>query len=296
MDAPYFRLWLDVDQGVADKVTELFENCGALSVTVTSANGQEIYDEAFPSEPQWHFQTLTGIFDAEVVVSDVLAKVDECLGSPQEVHCCDLHEKDWETKWQQGIKPIKVGTNLWVCPSWCTPVEQDAVNLIIDPGLAFGTGSHETTKLCLDYLSKENLKGKQVMDFGCGSGILGIAACKLGAQSVVGVDIDQHAVNTTRHNIQVNGVQQNMSVYTNSEFNQLRPRKFDLVVANILANTLIELKDFLSALLRQGGTLLMSGILVKQVGMVKQIYDLDLEFEELQNKDWVLLVGKNKIH
>jgi ribosomal protein L11 methyltransferase len=180
-----------------------------------------------------------------------------------------------------------------VCPSWYEPKPDQGTVIEIDPGMAFGTGSHETTRLCLNYLSGADLAEKSVIDFGCGSGILGIAASKLGARFVTGVDIDQRAVQTASENALKNGVDTFTALVNDAFFAQDAQRsRADVVIANILANTLVELSVEISKLVAPGGILMLSGILSTQAGFVRAAYEWGFIFEEFQEQDWVLLVGK----
>ena len=190
-----------------------------------------------------------------------------------------------------GLSPIHIGEKLWICPSTCEPPEPEGANITIDPGMAFGTGAHETTRLCLEWLAGADMRKKSVLDFGCGTGVLGIAAGKLGAQTVVGVDIDARAVQVALENASVNGVD-SFEAFTNEEFSLVFDGKgFDVVIANILANTLIDLKDILIGFCNRKGHLLLSGILRDQSGSVTTCYADSVQFGQHDLNDWVLLTG-----
>ena len=291
---------LQVSKQVAPLVNDVFEYFGALSITITSANDQQLYDVANPSEPEWERQQLSALFHAGESVEPIFAALNERLQILPEVHVSVLDDQDWERSWLDQFKPIRVGQNLWVCPSWCEPVRKDEINLIVDPGLAFGTGSHETTQLCLEYIAELKPAGSRVIDFGCGSGILAIATLLLGAKSALGIDIDPRAVTTANSNASINDVENRFHGMTNEQFARVlidKPENFkqgDLVIANILAQTLIELVDEIVELVIDGGMLLLSGILKSQADDVIAIYSDYFDFETRSNNDWVLLVGKPK--
>ncbi len=200
----------------------------------------------------------------------------------------------------QSFKPICFGEKLWICPSWAKPPQPDAVNIMLDPGLAFGTGTHPTTALCLSWLDQQNLNNKTLVDYGCGSGILGIAALLLGAQKVYGVDNDPQALKATGDNCSKNEIPtENFPVLLPKAFveqiNGGLIGKADCVLANILAGPLITLSDYLSALVKPGGQILLSGILETQAEAVWQAYEKSFTFEPILAQDgWVRLCGHRK--
>ena len=279
---------------VVDDVSQMFEDMGALSVTMTGADDEELFDLAQPAMQQWSIQRVAALFDfgsEEVSQEQVRIRLENLTGLTLQITKSRLRDCDWENQWQVGLSPIHVGGKLWICPSTCEPVKPDEVNIIIDPGMAFGTGSHETTRLCLEWLAAADLRNKSVLDFGCGTGVLGIAAGKLGAQSVVGVDIDTRAVQVANENTAINGVGSFKAV-TNEEFAAYSAGKvFDIVIANILANTLIELKETLVGFCDQKGQLLLSGILRGQSDCVLRSYADFIQFKQQNLNDWVLLTG-----
>ncbi|MFI3247474.1 MAG: 50S ribosomal protein L11 methyltransferase, partial [Ferrimonas sp.] len=181
-----------------------------------------------------------------------------------------LEDKDWEREWMDHFHPMKFGHRLWICPSWREAPEPDAVNVLLDPGLAFGTGTHPTTALCLQWLDSLDLTNKQVVDFGCGSGILAIAAIKLGAADVVGLDIDPQALTASADNAERNGIKDKLTVYLPKD--QPQDLQADVVVANILAGPLRELAPVISALVKPGGQLALSGLLQEQAEELRTIY------------------------
>ena len=204
-----------------------------------------------------------------------------------------LQDQDWERAWLDQFHPMQFGRRLWVCPDGQRPADdKDAVLIDLDPGLAFGTGTHPTTALCLRWLDRQDLRGRTLIDFGCGSGILAIAALKLGARHAIAVDHDPQAVLAARDNGERNGVSDRLSVVRSSDF-LVRP--VDVVVANILANVLIALADDISALLKPDADLVMSGILTTQADDVIAAYVDLCDFEPCQTSDdWVLLHGRRR--
>jgi ribosomal protein L11 methyltransferase len=290
----YLELTVSVDREHAHLVSDIFEGQGAHSVTVTSTDDEECFDIAEPVEPDWEKQTLTALFDSRLIVSAVTGLLFKGLGYNPPLLQTQVKDQDWERSWLESFEPIAVGDNLLICPSWCEAPESDRTILTIDPGMAFGTGSHETTFLCLEQLGKLDLGGKTVLDFGCGSGILGIAASKLGAAQTTGIDIDSRAVTASRENAAINGVSDSFHAMSNEDFFSSFPNyTCDLVVANILVNTLIELSSKIKSLVADGGMILLCGILASQVDKIRDHFGESFVFKVWQKNDWVLLIGKS---
>ncbi len=303
--AGYLQVVFDIEREQSVGVSLMIEDLGALSITIKSGNEQECFDESSPSEPLWEKQCMSALFQRETDFENQVASlthdisnqlVDLYQGTSSLVPKLifeNIPDKDWERAWLDEFKPIKVGHKLWVCPTWCSPVEPGHQNLLIDPGLAFGTGTHPTTQLCLTHLSTETLNGKTVLDFGCGSGILGIAAAKLGALETFGTDVDSKAVDAANANSVVNQVSDKFEAMMNETFfRQVGDQKFDLVIANILAGTLIELVDELISRTALSGRILLSGILHHQADAVIAAYCQHFDFKKNQSGDWMLLVGE----
>ncbi|CSB25999.1 50S ribosomal protein L11 methyltransferase [Vibrio cholerae] len=202
-----------------------------------------------------------------------------------------MEDKDWEREWMDNFHPMQFGRRLWICPSWREVPDPQAVNVMLDPGLAFGTGTHPTTALCLEWLDNLDLTGKTVIDFGCGSGILAIAAIKLGAAKVIGIDIDPQALLASKDNAARNGVEDQIEVYLPKD--QPEGLVADVVVANILAGPLRELSPIIKGLLKPGGQLAMSGILDTQAESVAEFYRDDLELDPIAEKsEWCRISGR----
>lgn len=291
----YLQVALTVKKSHAESLSVILERAGALSVTVESANDEEIFDAAQPGDPMWILQRLTALFGSEFDI-DVLSYVLKNHPEANHVVVSKLPDQDWERNWLEQFTPLQVGQALWVCPSWITPPDSSATNLIIDPGLAFGTGTHQTTHLCLDYLSTMDLKDKLVIDFGCGSGILAIAAVKLGAEEAVAVDIDPKAIDATRSNAEINNVSSKIHVGLPQDLDELmQNRKSPLVIANILADTLIELKNVLLNIVSPDAILLLSGVLATQVERVSSSFSPQFQFVARQKDEWMLLEGQSQL-
>ncbi|HEU5337837.1 MAG TPA: 50S ribosomal protein L11 methyltransferase [Sulfuricaulis sp.] len=289
----WLKLKLRVDQEHAEALAEALEEWGALSVTLEDAADQPLFETHRGKNPLWFHVSVTGLFPEHTDTDDILARAREILNLPESpAHEIDLlGDEDWAHSWMAHYKPLRVGQNLWVVPSWCAPPEPNAVNLILDPGLAFGTGDHPTTALCLDWLSEQKLAGKTVLDYGCGSGILSIAAVKLKARKAYAVDIDAQALEVTRRNAVHNGIHTEMHVMRPSEL----PKNFqaDIVIANILLRTLIELAPEIKACVRPDGWLVLSGLLGDdQAVEVRPHYEPPFEFTRHDKQKWIMFAGR----
>ncbi len=266
-----------------------------MSVTYTDAGDNPVY-EPLPGETKlWSETIVTGLFDAEVKTGRIMDFVKSHLKPGTQVTSEILEDKDWVREWMDHFKPMKFGRRLWICPSWCKTPDPDAVNLMLDPGLAFGTGTHPTTAMCLEFLDGESLEGKHVIDFGCGSGILAIAALLLGAKSALGLDIDPQAIKASGENAERNGVRDRLSLRLTGGEAPEENEKADVLVANILAGPLTELAPDIEKLVKKGGHLALSGILGKQADDVRAVYSKWFEMDEpLIREDWCRLTGIRK--
>lgn len=289
---PWLKLKLQVAETQAQPLTEALEEWGAISVTLEDAADQPMFETHWDKTPLWSQVNVTGLFPERTDTGDILARVNTLLGlaqtPPHEIET--LGDEDWARSWMTRYKPLEVGRRLWIVPSWCTPPEPEAVNIILDPGLAFGTGDHPTTSMCLAWLSEQTLTGKTLLDYGCGSGILSIAALKLGAAQTWAVDIDPQALDVTRRNAELNGIRAGLQVALPAEL----PPDFqaDIVIANILFGTLIELAPEIKARVRPGGWLVLSGLLGRdQAVEVRPHYDPPFAFEQRERQQWMLLTG-----
>jgi ribosomal protein L11 methyltransferase len=290
---PWLKLKLRTNQNQAQTLADALEEWGAISVTLQDAGDEPVFDTYWEQSPLWSQVQITGLFPEHTNTDDILARTRTLMGltesPPHEIDL--LGDEDWAHSWMAHYKPLQVGKDLWVVPSWCTPPEPDAVNIILDPGLAFGTGDHPTTSLCLEWLAEQTLTNKTVLDYGCGSGILSIAALKLGANQAYAVDIDPQSLEVTRQNALHNGIHTGLNVMPPSEL----PANLqaDIVIANILFGTLIELAREIKARVRPGGWLVLSGLLGSdQAAEVRPYYEPPFEFTLRERQKWVLLAGR----
>jgi ribosomal protein L11 methyltransferase len=288
---PWLQLKLDTPPDQAEQISDLLTQLGAAAVTFEDGADQPLF-EPDPGETKlWNHTRIIGLFDAGDDMQLIIAALKNALGdlAPREFHINPVEEKDWERAWMDNFKPIRFGKNLWICPSWHTPNDPAAVNVMLDPGLAFGTGTHPTTALCLEWLDAHPPKGLEVIDYGCGSGILAIAAALLGANHVEAVDHDPQALLATRDNAGKNHVEEKIRTLLPKQFEE---KPADLILANILANPLIELAPRFAALLKPGGQIVLSGILDEQAETVMQRYR---EWFDLQPpgrlEEWVRIDG-----
>lgn len=270
---------------LSDALTEL----GALAVMLKNGGADGFYEAAYPQQPDWSEIDVTGMFDESTDVAGVVDTIRSMFGSFTDQGVTTLEDRDWVRVWLAGFEPVQAGKGLWIVPSWLTPPVNEAVNLIVDPGLAFGTGTHPTTAMCLAWLDENRPAGLDVVDFGCGSGILAIAALKLGAARAWGIDIDPRALAASRENAERNRVADRYSACTLGKM----PENIcaQLVMANILARVLIDLKDDLVSLVCKDGVILLTGILRDQVKEVRKMFEPTFEFREVQREEWFLLTG-----
>ncbi len=282
-----------IDANQVDSLSSVMEAFLAAAVTTENAGDDEFYEVAFPGIPDWEKVKLTALFDERVDLQPIISFVTEQF-SQQEVPVSvnKLVDQDWERVWLESFKPICVGENLWVCPTWCEPTNPAARNILLDPGLAFGTGTHATTYMCLKWLAGQNLCEQKVLDYGSGSGILAIAALFSGAKTADAVDIDPLAVTACKENAEINNVADKMRSLLPRDHANVGTKDYDLVIANILAEVIIELKDLLSTSLKRGGTILLTGILDSQAERVVKCFGDDFVFTQTTNDQWALLIGK----
>lgn len=271
----------------AESLSDALSECGAAAVTFQDNADQPIYEPAIGETPLWSATSVIALFDAETNTEALLTALHFQIGELPDHRIEAVEDKDWEREWMENFKPICFGEKLWIVPSWHEPPQPDAVNILLDPGLAFGTGTHPTTALCLQWLDKADLTGKTVIDYGCGSGILAIAAALLGANKVIGVDTDPQALEATQANAQRNGV------IIETYLPQHCPTvECDLMLANILAGPLMELMPRFVELTRPDTQLVLSGILDVQADTVSQHYQAEFEMDKaVVLEEWVRLSG-----
>ena len=294
---PWIQVRLDTTSDNAEPLEDLLLEVGASAVTLQDAKDQPLYEPELGSTPLWTHTVVIGLFEAHCDMDEVIAflKEQSTLATFPQYKVEIVEDKDWEREWMSQFHPMQFGTTgqrLWVCPSWKEIPEPDAVNLMLDPGLAFGTGTHPTTALCLEWLANQQDLGDQdVIDYGCGSGILAIAALLLGAKKATGVDLDPQALQATIENAERNKIApEKLQVFLPENQPQMQA---EVVVANILAGPLVSLAPKLAEQTKPGGLLALSGILAEQADEIvetyKQWYDVE---KPIINDGWALVAGK----
>ena len=296
---PWLTLVVETDAEHAEALSDALLELGALSVDLLDADADTPDEQAIfgePGEPPpgiWQHNRVSALFDSDQDVVAILQAAVISLGLKQlpEYRVEVLADNDWVRLTQAQFTPIPISPRLWIVPTWHTPADPDAINILLDPGLAFGTGSHPTTRLCLRWLDDNIKGGESVLDYGCGSGILAIAARKLGAAHVVGVDVDAQAVTASRDNAAANRV-------SAAEFclpDHAPQARYDLVVANILTNPLRMLAPLLANAARAGGQIVLSGILEEQAQDVMTIYRQWFDLNPPVFEDgWSCLSGRKR--
>lgn len=297
----YSQDWLEIrlqttDTHDADALEEALFAAGALSVTLTAKADEVILIEPTPGElPLWEQGIIvTGLFDKGFEVTDALPILMACLGNELPLlSSTTLADRQWELEWTKHFKPIQFGKNLWVCPSnQQVPSEQVTSQtqvITLDPGLAFGTGTHPTTAMALTDIAIHNIRGQHVVDFGCGSGVLGIAALKMGAAQAVLTDIDPQALTTARENAELNGVDQYITVCLPDA---IPTQPTDFLIANILLEPLLNLKETFVDLCHESTRLLLTGLLSEQVDTIITHYSEDFtDFNVTQSGDWAMVTA-----
>ncbi len=289
--------WLQLHfQIPAERLAQIeagLEALGAVSVTLRDAEDEPLFEPPPGSLPIWSVVKVDALFAADTYADAIRDRITLLLGRPPEAWSVEtLEDQAWERSWMDQFQPMRFGRRLWIVPSWHEPPDPDAVNLLLDPGLAFGTGTHPTTALCLEWLDAHPPEGREVLDYGCGSGVLALAALKLGAAQLTGVDIDPQALQASRDNLARNGIDAGrLALHLPDDFPA--EGRFDLVIANILAGPLVELSGKLVSHLRPGGEIILSGILQEQAAMVMDAYAPQIEFETpRQREEWVCLHGR----
>ena len=288
--------WLQVRLALTPAQAETYEDLmlelGAVSVTFMDAEDQPIFEPDLGTTPLWSQTHLLALFEGDTDAEALEQRV-QLLANGLVYEVERLEDQEWERSWMDNFQPMRFGQRLWIVPSWHEAPEPAAVNLLLDPGLAFGTGTHPTTALCLEWLDGQSLAGTQVLDFGCGSGILAIAALLLGAREAVGTDIDVQAIEASRDNAQRNGIaDEKLALYLPEHMPAMQA---DVLVANILAGPLVSLAPQLSGLVRPGGLLALSGILAEQGEEVAAAYAADFDLDPIVVRDgWVRISGHRR--
>ncbi|MGL4764742.1 MAG: 50S ribosomal protein L11 methyltransferase [Aeromonas sp.] len=288
---PWIQIRINATAKTADKVSNMLLGRGAQAVTFMDAKDVPVYEPMPGETPLWGETEVMGLFDAETDPAPTIAFFQQIFGENVGYKVEQLEDKDWVREWMDHFHPMQFGERLWICPSWRDVPNPDAVNVMLDPGLAFGTGTHPTTALCLQWLDGLDLAGKTVVDFGCGSGILGIAALKLGAARVIGIDIDPQAIQASRDNAARNGVADQIELYLPAD--QPQDVEADVVVANILAGPLRELAPLIAGHGKAGSLMALSGVLESQAPELETIYGQWFEMDPTAVKEeWCRLSGR----
>jgi ribosomal protein L11 methyltransferase len=289
------QLSLTCPAALLDEVEELMLELGALSISLSDAGDDPIYEPMPGATPVWRESVVSATFaedsDPEQLAQLLLARLPAALS--QSVTHGSFQDRDWQQSYRQHFKPLQCAANLWIVPSWSEPPDPRATIVRLDPGLAFGTGSHPTTALCLAWLAQQELTNLNLIDFGCGSGILAIAAIKLGAGRVLAVDIDEQALTACKSNMEVNAVTAEQILVSQPEM--IGETTADLLMANILAGPLVELAARFAELVIPGGKIVLSGILTSQLNDIQLAYDSFFELDPACHRgDWACIGGQRR--
>lgn len=289
----WWQFSLSCQASELERVENLLQELGAQSISLSDAGDDPIYEPLPGDTPVWHESIVTGIFDAaldhEELYQQLLAALPEHLAAG--VFYQRLKDQDWEQAYRQHFKPLRCAPNLWIVPSWCKPPDPEAIVIRLDPGMAFGTGGHATTAICLAWLAAFDCNDLDVIDYGCGSGILAITACKRGAKRVMAIDIDSQALRACQSNMRINAIDTQL-IHTALP-GELDEIPVDLLLANILAGPLIRLAPRFASLVKSGGRILLSGILKTQLKEIQLAYQPYFKLDPAcAREEWIGVSGK----
>jgi ribosomal protein L11 methyltransferase len=289
---PWQQLQVRVSEAGATLVEDLLSELGAVSVTLQDGEDQPVFQIDPGTTPIWRTTEVTGLFEYDCDMEAVAASLREHgrIDPDEPIMVEYVEDADWERVCMQDFKPMQFGERVWICPSWEEPPVPDAVNILLDPGLAFGTGTHPTTALCLEWLDAQALQNKLVIDYGCGSGILAIAAVLLGASRVIAIDNDPQAILASESNRGLNGINATqMSVHLPGVAHHPQA---DVLVANILSGPLEQLTPVIAALVKPGGRLILSGVLSVQTTSLLDSYHPYFDMlPPVMRDEWVRVEG-----
>ena len=266
---PFLQVTLDIGGSNPGPYEDAFVELGAVSVTLEDAADDPVLEPAPGETPLWPTVRLRALFDGDADANAIAGTISRLFPGVAAPRLAAVEDKAWEREWLRDFRPMRFGRRLWVCPGGQAAGADDAIRVELDPGLAFGTGTHPTTAMCLEWLDGQDLRGRALVDYGCGSGILAVAALKLGAGSVRAVDIDPQAITATRENAGRNGISSGLTV---TDEPGLPAGSADVLVANILAGPLVGLAPGFAAAVRAGGSIALSGVLTEQVDIVTAAY------------------------
>ena len=271
----------------------LLEELGAVSISLEDAENAPIFVEQVGSTPLWQNLTLTALFTEEIDLHSLQNRLQQALEAALEIKQREIQDQDWQNTWMQNFQPMHFGNRLWVCPSWATYPDPFAINIRLDPGMAFGTGTHGTTALCLQWLATHDLCNKTVIDFGCGSGILAIAAYYLGAKNIYAIDHDPQAIKATKLNALNNNIGDECIHIRLA--NTPSEEKCDVLIANVLLKPLIEFAPLFASKLLPEGKIILSGILEQQFEELKAAYQPYFTIDTIHSKnEWLLIEASLK--
>jgi ribosomal protein L11 methyltransferase len=290
----WLQIHLTTDKRTAPLVELLLDCLGAVSVTMEDAQDEPMLEPPLGETPLWSQTRVTGLFPEDCDQKTVVAHIREELKKQSiiDITVERLEDQVWERVWMEGFKPMQFCERLWIAPDGQTPNAPNAITVQLDPGLAFGTGTHPTTALCLKWLDQADVAGKTVLDFGCGSGILSIAALLLGAKEVIAIDHDPQALEATEDNAEKNHVGEKLTILHSEQPLEVVA---DITLANILASTLIELEPLFARHTKSGGKIILSGILEEQADSVASAFRNNFSIQPPKNeKEWLLLQGQRR--
>lgn len=290
---PWLKIRFPVRDHETERVAQALEAAGAISVSIENAGDDTLFEAHWNEPGMWPQTWVTGLYPEGTDVTAILNTMREFGSTAPSPYTTEaLEDREWERVWMDRYIPFQVGDNLWICPSWRSPPNSSATNIVLDPGLAFGTGTHPSTALCLAWLARHPLTDRMVIDYGCGSGILAITALKLGARAAFGIDNDARALDVSRTNAIRNGVADRYRAVAPSDVPE--SLSGELVLANILAQSLIGLAPELVRRTGPGGQLVLAGILRDQADEVHRHYAPTFTLRIEAREEWILLAGRKR--